>query len=879
MASLELATTAASSEVTRSAARRSLMSRRLAVESGRPWMTMRLIASSAGELRSVAAHDHQFEPPAQRRARAVGGGIEAEQAAFPGALRLRDDDVDQGAAEHISLTISEGALGCRIELQDVPGFVEADDAVERRRKDRRLPHLALAQQFLRDFALDQVPELVADRAQRLQQLGIGQRDLRAEKLQHVPHIAADLDRHAKCRAHPRLDRNRGIREIGLIREIRDPLRFAVPPHIAGQPFPKRIRRQGIGLLEFFHIHLRRMPDLHTVQDEIRGVHIPDRAEVPLENFADALQDVGPRVGHGGRIAEGVRGRVLQAPALLAPPMRGDVFDRPLEVAQRPVFRADRSHILAQPNLAPIRAMHLELEIGNHILLAQRLEQRLALCGIDVELGGNILEAFHQMLGRLVTVEAREGLVGGDEAALRRGLEHALDGVIKDRAILGFRLPQLVHRLAPLRRLGAHPPRQPPKHEERYPDHRKQQQQHGRLDAIHSRLCRIAGGSRGHLPLHPQRRRDETGERREQRGTFPVAGWREHGSGRFGHEWGLVSADAGAHLNEGDFVHSNFRPFVVGQFSRRPAHRSYASPMPSAADLRSFEIPGQARFIDHPGGLTALGIATPAATGRIFLHGAHITAWQPADAGPVLFTSAQSHFTAGKAIRGGVPLIFPWFGARAGEAKAPQHGFARSTVWAVESVQAAADQGVTVVLRLDDSEQTRASWPHAFTARLRATFGATLAMALEIENRSPVPLQFEEALHTYLAVSDVEDVAVRGLENTEFIDKVDAFTRKRLGPEPLFLRGETDRVFVNTAATCTADDDALRRRIVVEKTGSASTVVWNPWEAKARAMADFGDDEWPRMLCLETANAGENSVTLAPGATHTMTATIRVEPLG
>ena len=146
-------------------------------------------------------------------------------------------------------------------------------------------------------------------------------------------------------------------------------------------------------------------------------------------------------------------------------------------------------------------------------------------------------------------------------------------------------------------------------------------------------------------------------------------------------------------------------------------------MSFAADLRPHEISGKAVFIDHPGGLTALDITTPAATGRIFLHGAHITAWQPAGTPPVLFMSAQSHFAPGKAIRGGVPLIFPWFGARAGDAKAPQHGFARTTAWNVESLSAAADQAVTVVLRLDDSATTRASWPHAFTAR-RPVMGGT-----------------------------------------------------------------------------------------------------------------------------------------------------------
>ena len=299
-------------------------------------------------------------------------------------------------------------------------------------------------------------------------------------------------------------------------------------------------------------------------------------------------------------------------------------------------------------------------------------------------------------------------------------------------------------------------------------------------------------------------------------------------------------------------------------------------MPTAADFRRFEIPGTAVFTDHPGGLVALEITAPGATGRLFLHGAHVTDWQPKGGDPVLFMSSGSHFAPAKAIRGGVPLIFPWFGARAGDAKAPQHGFARTASWAVESIGASPDQSIAVVLRLDDSGQTRASWPFAFTARFRVTFGSTLTMALEVENRSGEPIQFEEALHTYLVVSDVQKVAVRGLEDTEFIDKVDATARKRLGSDPLTFTGETDRVFLNTTATCTLEDPGYRRRIVVEKSGSNSTVVWNPWIAKAKAMADFGDDEWPRMLCIETANADENAVTLTPGATHTMAAMVRIE---
>ncbi len=297
---------------------------------------------------------------------------------------------------------------------------------------------------------------------------------------------------------------------------------------------------------------------------------------------------------------------------------------------------------------------------------------------------------------------------------------------------------------------------------------------------------------------------------------------------------------------------------------------------NVADLRRIELPGIATFAEQPGGLVALDITSPIATGRVFLHGGHVAAWQPAGHAPVLFMSAKSHFAPGKPIRGGVPLIFPWFGARTGDPQAAPHGFARSLTWEAESLDYTEDRGVSVAMRLTDSQQTQAVWPYAFIARFRVTFGAQLAMVLEIENRSAVAISFEEALHTYFTVGDVRNVSVTGLENAEFIDKVDGLSRKRLGTEPLVFGGETDRVFPNTTATCVLNDPGLKRRIVVEKTGSNSTVVWNPWIAKAKAMADFGDEEWPGMLCIESANVGDNALTLEPEGVHTLTTRVSVD---
>jgi D-hexose-6-phosphate mutarotase len=293
------------------------------------------------------------------------------------------------------------------------------------------------------------------------------------------------------------------------------------------------------------------------------------------------------------------------------------------------------------------------------------------------------------------------------------------------------------------------------------------------------------------------------------------------------------------------------------------------------EFSAFAIPGAATFVETSGGLTALDLATDTARARIYLQGAHVAEWKPGHSDPVLFMSGRSHFAPGKAIRGGVPVCFPWFANRAGVTGAPAHGFARTTEWSVESLHQTPNGEIDVAFDLSDTPASREHWPYAFAARYRVRIGLTLSMTLEVENTGAGAFSFEEALHTYFRVSDVGQVEVGGLENTEFIDKVDAFSRKRLGSEPLRFSSETDRVFVKTASTCVLRDPGLRREIVVEKSGSATTVVWNPWSAKAKAMADFGDDEWPGMLCIETANTGENSITLPGGQKHTMTATVFV----
>ena len=289
----------------------------------------------------------------------------------------------------------------------------------------------------------------------------------------------------------------------------------------------------------------------------------------------------------------------------------------------------------------------------------------------------------------------------------------------------------------------------------------------------------------------------------------------------------------------------------------------------------FGIPGAIRFEAGPGGFVRAVVATASAVGHVYLHGAHVTHHQPTGQEPLVFLSPASRFVSGKAIRGGVPVIFPWFGPRPGDTSAPEHGFARTAEWSVESVARGDDESVAVVLRLDATDASRATWPHDFCIRHRVVFGRRLEMALEVESRSAEPFTFEEALHTYLLVGDVRQATISGLAGRTYIDKTDGMKRKVEGTAPLRLTGPTDRVYLDTPTACTIADPVLGRRLVVDKRGSATTVIWNPWSEKAKTMADLGGDAWSSMLCVETANAADNAVHLAPGEHHRLTALVGI----
>ncbi len=298
-------------------------------------------------------------------------------------------------------------------------------------------------------------------------------------------------------------------------------------------------------------------------------------------------------------------------------------------------------------------------------------------------------------------------------------------------------------------------------------------------------------------------------------------------------------------------------------------------MTEIAHLVRTSLPPCVRVDAGEGGLPRLSIKSDQATAEVYFQGAHITAWRPAAArAPVLWMSHKSVFERGKSLRGGVPICFPWFGPHPAAPTGPPHGFARLREWTLIHAREEAAGTVTLELELT-GEAVSSQWPHSFRITHRIGIGPVLRMALDVRNTGPDSFTFEEALHTYLGVDDIRAVTVTGLEHTEFIDKVSGGSRLRQAADPVRFTGETDRVYLDTRAACVVHDPGKRREITISKTGSDATVVWNPWTNKARAMPDFGDDEWPNMLCVETCNVNVHARRLAPGESHTMTAVIEV----
>jgi glucose-6-phosphate 1-epimerase len=288
----------------------------------------------------------------------------------------------------------------------------------------------------------------------------------------------------------------------------------------------------------------------------------------------------------------------------------------------------------------------------------------------------------------------------------------------------------------------------------------------------------------------------------------------------------------------------------------------------------FAIPDVAQIAAGKGGLPRIEIETATASAEIYLHGAQVTGWRPAGTSEVLFLSEKSHWEAGRAIRGGIPVCFPWFRAKRDNPKAPTHGFVRTKEWNLESIRQEKDGSVCALLSTASDEATRLWWPFDFRLEHRITVGTQLKLELTMKNSGRSGLQFEEALHTYFRVRDVEQARVRGLDGIAYLDNLDGNRRKVQAGE-LQISAQTDDAFVDASGPVEIEDQALRRRLRTSKWTSHSTIVWNPWRDGASSLEDLGPEEWRQMLCVEGGNILSSAVQLEPETSHVLTVEISV----
>jgi len=288
-------------------------------------------------------------------------------------------------------------------------------------------------------------------------------------------------------------------------------------------------------------------------------------------------------------------------------------------------------------------------------------------------------------------------------------------------------------------------------------------------------------------------------------------------------------------------------------------------------LNAYEIGDELRFVETAHGFRNIEISNANARATLSIYGGQVLSYRPVtEDEDLLFLSASARYEAGKAIRGGIPVCWPWFGDDPEGQGRPPHGFARNRPWAVIATESLPVGATKVVLELVDTDETRTLWPHRFRLRIVITVGECLKLELVMQNRGEERMTISQALHAYFRVGDVSRVRVLGLDGVPYLDKVDDFIEK-IQAGALVVNDETDRIYTGVTDVLVVDDLSLGRKVCIRLVGSNTAVVWNPWAEKAAAMSDLADEEYKRMICVEAANAGPETVEVPAGGEYRLSA--------
>ena len=290
----------------------------------------------------------------------------------------------------------------------------------------------------------------------------------------------------------------------------------------------------------------------------------------------------------------------------------------------------------------------------------------------------------------------------------------------------------------------------------------------------------------------------------------------------------------------------------------------------------YGIVNQLKFVEGKGGFPVIEVDNNKAKARISAYAGQVLSFQPVgEPEDLMFVSENAYYKTGKATKGGIPICWPWFGPDPEGLGRASHGFVRNRMWQVLSTEAMATGETRVKLGVSSSAETQEIWPHSFELAIEIVVGTQLSVSLITHNTGSEAFSITQAFHTYFAIGDVNQVQVLGLEDASYLDKVDGGTQKTQAGA-VTISAETDRIYTGVKPELVIDDAALGRRIRITTTGSHTAIVWNPWAEISAKMADLAEQDYQRFICVETANAADETIQVAPGSDYQLQAVYAID---
>lgn len=308
----------------------------------------------------------------------------------------------------------------------------------------------------------------------------------------------------------------------------------------------------------------------------------------------------------------------------------------------------------------------------------------------------------------------------------------------------------------------------------------------------------------------------------------------------------------------------------------PIHRLYTMSQ-TIADLKAILKDSPEFNVSEPEpGFPVIEVQTTVSAATIALHGAQVLTWAPLGHPPVLYVSPKAKMVPGKPLRGGIPICWPWFNQHPDDPSKPNHGFARTRFW--ELVSGSIDGKLaTVVFKLLPDEETRKLFPHEFELTATIRLADKLRVKLAMKNTGDDDFKVSSALHTYLSLGNIENIQLEGVKGSHYMDQLTDDVEAVYQEKNLQIKGEVDRIYQSMSSVLIRDLER-QRSVFVDKAGSRSTVIWNPWKAKSKTIADLPDNAYKEFVCVESANAGTDKPTLRPGGSHAVETVIGLRPL-